>query len=253
MNFESLLPAPRHAREHGRRGADDRGRGRLQADVRDDHPTGVESPGPDREPDLRAVERHRQVGVDRGTVDLAGRGVDAGGKVDGQDGDAARVDALDQARGLGPGRPVEAGAEQSVDHHVRAREIVGLDRIASRVAQESCGDAPVPAVRSSAADDREAAGVRERAKRLTGHRRRRALHQLVRRVRVAGVPRLGRAHLVGGVERLVHPAATRRRASAGAVRPGRRRTSRRPSCASGSARRRCRASRPARRTAASCP
>ena len=157
------------------------------------------------------------------------------------------------ARGLGPGSPVEAGAEQRVDHDVRAREIVGLDRVASCVAQESRGDAPVPAVRVLAADDREAAGARERAERLTGDRRRRALHQLVRRVRVAGVPRLGRAHLVGGVERLVHPAATRRRAAAGAVRPGRRRTSRRPSCASGSARRRCRASRPARRTAASCP
>ena len=40
------------------------------------------------------------------------------------DGDAARVDALDQARGLGPRSAVEAGAEQGVDHDVRAREIL---------------------------------------------------------------------------------------------------------------------------------
>src|SRR5581483_163440 len=141
---------------------------------------------------------------------LARRRVDAGGDVDGDDRGPAAVDALDQLGRRRPRRAVEAGAEERVDNDVEALGIGRLDRLPTGLAKEAGGDAPVAAIRASPADDPETPSTGIRAHRLPRDRRASALHQLRHGVRVAGVAGLDRPHLVGGVERLVHPAHARR-------------------------------------------
>ena len=65
------------------------------------------------------------------------------------------------AAASGPGRSVEPGAEQRVDHDVAPLDGIGLDGLAARLAQHARGDPPVAAVRAAAADDGEPARMRD--------------------------------------------------------------------------------------------
>ena len=93
---------------------------RLEADVGHRHLAGVEASRRDREADLGAVHRHRHVGVHRRARDLPGGRVHARRDVDGQHRNTGRVDLLDELRRLLPRSAFQPGAEESVDHDVRA-------------------------------------------------------------------------------------------------------------------------------------
>src|SRR6185503_4096256 len=71
---------------------------------------------------------------------------------------------------------------------------------------------------AAAAHHHEAARLRERPDALVCDGATGALHQLRRRLGIAGVASLGGAHLLDRVERLVHQAAGRGRAGGGAAR-----------------------------------
>ena len=103
-----------------------------------------------------------------------------------------------------PWKPVPKSASTTTSAPARS-SVSSASRPASR--RRRAAIRPSPPFAPLAADDREAPGVREGAERLGGDRRGRALHELVRGAGVARVARLDRAHLVGGVERLVHPSA----------------------------------------------
>jgi hypothetical protein len=175
----------------------------LEPDVGDDEVARMEPAGRDCGPDLAPMERDRDVGVDGGARDLAGRRINARGQVDGDDVRSRGVDPLDQGSRLGARLAVEARAEERVDHDVVPVQVVrDLLRLATGFAKHSGGNAAVTPVRALPAHAREPCRLRERCHRLPRHHRPRALHQLADRVRVAGVALLGRAHLPGGVERL---------------------------------------------------
>ena len=143
---------------------------------------------------MRAWNVTVSVGIDGDARDLAGRGVDARGQVDGDDGQPAGVDPLDQRGRLRARRPVEPGAEQGVDHDVAPFDGVGLDRLPARLAKHSRRDPAVATVRAAAADDREPARVGIHAHRLVRDRCAGPLHQLGRRGREArGTPPRRRA------------------------------------------------------------
>ena len=240
MNFESRAPRMRHLPQQRRRRAPHRGLDGREPDVGDDDLAGVEAPGRDVEPDLARVEGDRERRVDGRAGDLAGRRVDAGGEVDGDDRQPAGVDPLDHRRRLGSRSTVEAGAEEGVDHDVAALDRVGLDGLAARLAEHAGGDPAVAAVRATAADDGEPARVRDT--RASPRRRRRRLP----------APS-GRAPSPGSRGTPPRRPASRPRCRAPRT-PSRswisaraaRRRRRPPSCGSGSARRRSRACRPAR-------
>ena len=78
---------------------------------------------------------------------------------------------------------MEAGAEERVDHDVGAGRVVGLLRVATRLAQHPRRDPPVAAVRAAPADDGEASRVGEGPHRLVGDGGAGALHQLAGGVR----------------------------------------------------------------------
>ena len=119
------------------------GRQLDESDVRDDDlPRRARAPS-HVEPDLRAVERHRQRRADRRAGDLARRGVHARGHVDGHDRPAGGVDALDQRRRLRPGRTAEARAEERIDHF-RPIDVLGLLGGQALLAQDPCRDRPSP-------------------------------------------------------------------------------------------------------------
>ena len=69
---------------------------------------------------LAADKGDRGVGARAAAKGHAGVGVEAGGYVDGQHGPAGVVDVVDQPGVVIAHRPVEAGAEQSVDDNVAA-------------------------------------------------------------------------------------------------------------------------------------
>ena len=59
----------------------------------------------DGEAHLRAMERHREIGVDGPLRDLACGGIDPGREIDRHDRRACRIDALDNGDCLGLGAP----------------------------------------------------------------------------------------------------------------------------------------------------
>ena len=71
---------------------------RLEPDVGDHDLAGVRAPRRDDEADLPRVERHGEVGLDRGARDLTGRGVDPGRHIDRDDRAPTGVHALDRPR-----------------------------------------------------------------------------------------------------------------------------------------------------------
>ena len=103
-----------------------RGRSRLERvrqPDRDRHDlAGVRAPGLDRSPELAPVEADRAVGPDRHTGHLAGRRVDAARNIEREHGRTVAVDPLDRVRDRAARRALRAGAEQRVDHDVRADE-----------------------------------------------------------------------------------------------------------------------------------
>ena len=218
MYFESPALLPGHAREQPRERADGGGRRGVEPDVGDDDLPRVEAARRHDEPELRPVERDGEVGLHGGSGHLPRRGVDPGGEVDRDHGRAARVDPLDRRGRLGTRRAAEPRAEEGVDHDVGARGVVGLDRLAALLAQDARRDPPVAPVRAAAADDREAPRGGIGPDRLRGDGGARAFHQLAGRLRVAGVPLLGGAHLRGGEERLVHRGQGRGRRWSGEAR-----------------------------------
>ena len=179
-------------------------RRRLEPDVGDHDLAGVRATRRDHEAELSRVERHGEVGLDRLPGDLAGRGVDPGRQIH-RDHRATRVvHALDRPGRVRSGLAVEAGPEEGVDDDVGAGRVVGLLRVATCLAQHARSDPPVAAVRAAPADDGEATRVGKGPQRLVGDGGARALHQLAGGLRIAGISLLGRAHLLGGEERLVH-------------------------------------------------
>ena len=72
--------------------------------------------------ELRRVEGDRDVGLDRGALDLAAGGVDAGGDVGGDHRGGRGVDRLDRRGGGVARRAREPGPEDRVHHHPRPRE-----------------------------------------------------------------------------------------------------------------------------------
>ena len=172
----------------------------LEPDVGDDDLAGVEAARSDLEADLPAVHRHRERRVDAGAGNLARRRVDPGGQVDRDDRSPRGVDRLDLPRRVLARLAVEAGPEERVHDYIGARQVVGDDRVSPGGAQDVHGDPPVAAVRTAAADRDEPPRLRESPHRLLGNRAAGAGHQLL-----DVVARLGRAHLVRGVERLKHP------------------------------------------------
>ena len=167
-------------------------------------------------PDLLAVERDRQVGVDRGSGHLARRCVHPGRQVDGEHRRAEVVHLLDQPRCAGPRLAFEAGAEEGVDQNVGIAEILLLvlrlrvddEDVSVLLLEHPRGHAAVASVRAAAADDREGASVSEVLERVLGDGPSRSLHELLDGALVA---LLGRAHLGGCVERLKHPGRRRGR------------------------------------------
>ena len=87
------------------------------ADRRDVQLAGEALAGRDPVADLRGVERDRRVRFDRGSLDLAVRGVDARGDVGGDDESRSGVDRLDRARRGIARLPREARSEDRVDDH----------------------------------------------------------------------------------------------------------------------------------------
>ena len=154
-------------------------------------------PGRDLEADLAPVHRHRHVGPDGRTLDLAGVGDHARGEVDGDDRHAGSVHLLDRAAASGLRLAAEAGTEQRVDQDVALDALLG--RPPGR-AQHLERDPAVAAVRAAAADGAERACVRVPTHRLLGDGAPGPLHQ--RRNVVTG---LGGLHLLRRVERLEHP------------------------------------------------
>ena len=175
------------------------GLGGLEADVRDDDVTGVEEARRDREPELAAVEGHRQRRAHGAGSDLAGGRIDARRDVDRDDRRAGGVDPLDRRRRLLPRLAVETRAEERVDDQIGLLDRGRLDRIAALLAQDPGRDPAVAAVRAAAADDRDPARVGEPLQHLARNGRAGALHQL-RDV----VALLRASRLLGGVERLKH-------------------------------------------------
>ena len=98
---------------------------------------------------------------------------------------------------------MEAGAEERVDDHVGLLDGDRLDRVATLLAEDACGDPAVTSVRAVAADNRDPARVGEPQQHLAGDRRTRPLHQLGDVVALLRGPHLG-----GAVERLEHQASS---------------------------------------------
>ena len=145
----------------------------CEADVGDHDLARLEPARREREPELRPVERDGERGVDDRSGDLTRRGVDAGREVDGDDRRLGCVHPLDQRRRLGPRRAAKAGPEERVDDQLRVLDRVRLDRVALGLAQQARCDPSVPAVRAAAADDGDAARVREPLEHRRGHGARR--------------------------------------------------------------------------------
>jgi hypothetical protein len=180
------------------------------------------------------VKADGQLRIDRRTLDLAGRGIDAGGDVGGDHGCLRIVDRTDRARRGVAGRAGKPGAEDRVDNDPRPGQRVG-DRVVrelahdavealqvgSRVAGElggrpeqqhldiepggrqvASGDQPVAAVVALAADDPGGA-VPGDLDRALGDRAPGGLHQLQRgHTALVDRPGVDRAHALGVVEGL---------------------------------------------------
>ena len=143
----------------------------VEADVGDDDAADVKPARRDGEADLRGMERHREIGIDDRSCDLARGGIDSGREVDRHDWRPCCVDALDDGDGLRPRSTAEPRSEQSVDHDVVAVEtIVDLIRDVACLAKDASSDASVSAVRTSSAHAREAARGRIREHRLARDR-----------------------------------------------------------------------------------
>ena len=165
----------------------------------------MEAAGRDVVPDLRAVERDGQSARTAGPAISPVEASTPDGRSTATTGAPARVHAS-IARPPRPRPALETGAEQRVDDHVGSLELVRLLGVAPRLAQDAHRDPPVASVRSAAANGGDPARVRIAAQHLLGDRATRAFHQ-----RVDVVTRLGRPHLLGGVERLEHRRRRRRR------------------------------------------
>src|SRR5439155_26889132 len=135
-------------------------------DVHDHHLTRVEATRGDGEPDLPAVEGHGQVRVDDCAGDLAGRGVDTRRKVDGHDLRPRCVDPPDQLRRVGARLASETGPEERVDDDLVSVDVARLVDGVPLFTEGGRRDAPVTAVRTPAADAREARCGRKRTHRL---------------------------------------------------------------------------------------
>ncbi len=113
-------------------------------------------PGPTARPTFGRVEGHREISVDDGTGDLARRRVDTRWQIDRDDRSGRRVDPLDDRGRLGPRFALKARSEERVDHDVVVVEpLVDLVRDVPRLAEHARRNAPVAAVRATAADARE--------------------------------------------------------------------------------------------------
>ncbi len=160
---------------------------------------GAEGARCDGKPYFRRPEGHRRGRTDRGSGDLAGRGVDPRRHVDRDDGPVCSVDQLDHPRRVLAGRAVEADADERVDHDVWITQIADTvdDRhVTARFAQHLRADPPVAAVLPRATDDRDPA--RKAAQHQLGDRGTRTCHQVVEG---AWMGLLGAARLLGGEER----------------------------------------------------
>jgi hypothetical protein len=148
-----LERTPWHGTEERRRRAAD-GRGEvLEPDVRDDDAPRMTPPGRHEQPDLRRVERDRELGSDRRVGHLSGRCVDTRRNVDGNDRGQGPVHPSDQLGSLGSRRAAEPRAEERVDDHVVSVEIVGvLVGGVPCLPKHAGGHASVTAVRTATAD-----------------------------------------------------------------------------------------------------
>ena len=99
---------------------------------------------------------------------------------------------------------LKSGPEERIDDHVRSFDLAGLVRRVPGVTQHARRDTPVPSVRPTAADAREAARRRKRQHRSARDRGTRTLHQLRNALRIPRVALLGGAHLRSRVQRLEH-------------------------------------------------
>ena len=181
----------------------------LEPDVADHDLAGMEPAGRDDVAHLQTMERDRHVRLDRCARNLSRRRIDPGREVHRDHGGRSGVDPRDEVSSVGSRLAVKAGAEEGIDDHVVAGDLVGLVRDEPGVAQHSRGDSPVAAVRASAAHARKPLRSRVRTHRLACHGAPGSLHELGDRLWVAGIPLLRGAHLGCGVERIEHVSPTR--------------------------------------------
>ena len=178
----------------------------LEPDVLELELAGMEASRRDDEPDHEPMERNRDGGLDRCPGDLARRRIHPGGDVHRHDGEARGVDLLDLPRRLRTRLVAKARPEERVDDDVAPGRHV-LARLHDLRAEQPGRDAAVAAVRALPAH-RHDAGARI----VPGHggRDRTAgpAHQLGHGCRIARIPLLRGAHLLRGVERLKHRAAS---------------------------------------------
>ena len=141
---------------------------------------------------------HRERRAHRLSGHLAGGRVHSGRDVHRDDRRAGAVHALDERRRLRPRLAVEAGAEERVDDEIRA-VLELLDGVLAGLPQDARRDPPVAAVRAATADAGDLPRIRVPLEDRLRNPAAGALHH-----RLDIVPGLGRAHLLGGVERLKH-------------------------------------------------
>ena len=173
-----------------------RGLSRLEPDVADDELAALEAPRADDVAHFRPVQRDGHGRLHGAAADLTGVRIHAGGQVDRKHRSLGGVQLRDHLGRLRPRLAVEAGAEEAVQEHFAFEAFRGL--VTHRAQHLQC-DPRIATVGAAAADGTERPRVREPADSLLRNRPSGALHQ-----HAHVVARLGRAHLIGRVQRLEH-------------------------------------------------